>query len=298
MPSFVRHRSTSPSSYTYAPGIISSSSKSSGPSSVSSSTKAVGFPDGSPITSISRPLSETEAWTLYYFETHARTCPSCHDPHRVHRSHGRLCSSGHALAQDVALILYSKAEGIEAYAVGDNDALVRVEIPRSYVEIKSLLRAMERSLRKRQTPIISYDRNYYVAPRATHKRMTSTRQEPTSSSASSSSSPPRRTSSTSSHRPVSSYEPFEADLHIRQPARSNSSSSSTKRKSSKNHSHRRNSMGPVTEGLASLAVRSQSSDLSDDSLNNRSTKSSRRSSMSAPSSSSQYATDVRRPSWR
>lgn len=118
------------------------------------------------ISSYSRGPTANESWTLYNFEVHARSCPDCRNPYTVHRSHRRLCDTGHALAQSVATVVYSRDGGV-AYAVDGREAgrAVRMEIP-GYTEVKSLMRAMERSLRHRRTePIVSLDQNYYVAPR-------------------------------------------------------------------------------------------------------------------------------------
>lgn len=126
-------------------------------------SKSVAF---SPITSSSRPLSSSELWPLWYFETHARACDYCRDPYEVHRDGGRLCDQGHTYAQDVADSIYSRGNGSRIYAVGDADHLVQVEIPKGYSNVRSLLRAMERGLRhRRQTPIVSYDTSYYVPAR-------------------------------------------------------------------------------------------------------------------------------------
>lgn len=139
--------------------------------------KTVGFPP-TPVTSTSRPPTTTEHQTLYAFETHAASCPSCHDPYTVHRQHRRLCDTGHALAQCVAEYVYSKRDGHLIY--GTHEELVLVELPRGYDEVFSLLRAMERSLRHlRQAPIVtqskvvlpkpalrvSHDRTYLIASR-------------------------------------------------------------------------------------------------------------------------------------
>ena len=45
---------------------------------------------------------EQPSSTIVQFEIHARCCPRCHDSYEVHCFGGRLCDSGHGLAQDVA----------------------------------------------------------------------------------------------------------------------------------------------------------------------------------------------------
>lgn len=154
MPALFRHRTPSPDTI---------------PVYSSTPPKAVAFASGSsPVTSISRPLSNAERWTLYYFESHARLCSACVDPYVVHKSHRRLCSEGHRLAQDVAKIMYSTHRGRDVYdAVAStkrNVTAVRIELPRDYDEVRSLLKAMERSLRHRnQKPIVSFDKTYRVS---------------------------------------------------------------------------------------------------------------------------------------
>lgn len=151
MPSFTRHRSISPSDVIdLAPA---------------SPVKSVGF---APITSAPRTLTNDKLWRLYNFEAHARLCSECIDPYHVHKYHGRLCDQGHLLAQDVARIMYSKHRGRETFdaTVPSGHELVRVDLPTEYSEVRSLLKAMERSLRHRkQRPIVSFDRSYPVALR-------------------------------------------------------------------------------------------------------------------------------------
>ncbi|OCK77685.1 hypothetical protein K432DRAFT_407104 [Lepidopterella palustris CBS 459.81] len=128
--------------------------------------RVVGFlPE--PVTGICRPVNTSESWAAYNFETHARNCAYCHHPFEVHRSHEQLCDVGHRLAQDVARYIYNNSEG-EAYSTAKEDhKLVRVEIPVGYDEVRSLLKAIERSLRHRsRRPFVSMDRTYYVAARA------------------------------------------------------------------------------------------------------------------------------------
>lgn len=127
--------------------------------------RVVGFP-ASPVTGISRPVNDNETWVLYNFEAHARKCSYCHNPYEVYRSGAQLCEPGHELARDVAVFLYNKQDGNTYSAQEEEYQRVRVEIPIGYDEARSLLRAMERSLRHRsRQPLLSYDRTYYVAPR-------------------------------------------------------------------------------------------------------------------------------------
>lgn len=119
-----------------------------------------------PIEGVSRPLSTTEAWSLWHFETHARQCNDCYRPLDVAREGRRLCDTGHALAQDVAEHVYHKAGEIYSKKTDDHK-LVRVELPPNYDQTRELLQAIDRALRKnlRTTPIISYDTNYPVSRR-------------------------------------------------------------------------------------------------------------------------------------
>ncbi|KAI9726813.1 MAG: hypothetical protein M1828_000669 [Chrysothrix sp. TS-e1954] len=132
--------------------------------------KTVGFPSGTVVTGFSRPLSDAELWPLYNFEIHARSCDGCHDPYEVHKSGGRLCATGHAYAQEVAKVLFSNGDGSKLYSMRSDerhaDQPMRVELPKGYPNVHGLLRAVERGMRqRRQTPVISYDKNYYVASR-------------------------------------------------------------------------------------------------------------------------------------
>jgi hypothetical protein len=120
-----------------------------------------------PVEGVSRPVNASESWAAYHFETHARKCAYCHDAYEVHRNHEQLCEVGHRLAQEVARFIYNKSDGNTYSTVEEDSKPVRVEIPSGYVEVSSLLKAIERSLRSRsRRSFVSMDRNYYVAPRA------------------------------------------------------------------------------------------------------------------------------------
>lgn len=141
-----------------------------GPSSLSPATppspKAVRFASAEPVSGVSRPLNPTEAWSLYHFETHARQCQDCIDPYSVYLNGRRLCPTGHALAQDVAIHVCHR-EG-EVYSTKkDSHKYVRVEIPYGYDQVRGLLRSLDSGVRRseRTVPIISYDRTYPVSPR-------------------------------------------------------------------------------------------------------------------------------------
>lgn len=128
--------------------------------------RVVGF-HKDPVEGVSRPVNTSESWAAYHFETHARKCAYCHNPYEVHRNREQLCEAGHRLAQEVARFIYNKADGNTYSTVEEDSKPVRVELPAGYVEVSSLLKAIERSLRHRsRRSFVSMDRNYYVAPRA------------------------------------------------------------------------------------------------------------------------------------
>jgi hypothetical protein len=127
--------------------------------------RVVGFYED-PVDSFSRPVNTAESWAAYHFEMHARKCAYCHNPYEVHRNHEQLCEVGHSLAQQVARYIYQKSDGATYSTVEEDNKLVRVEIPAGYVQVCSLLKAIERSIRHRsRKPFVSMDRSYYVAPR-------------------------------------------------------------------------------------------------------------------------------------
>ena len=113
-----------------------------------------------------RPLTPTEAWSLWNFEAHASGCRSCYDPLRVHIRRERLCAEGHALALDVAEHVYHHAGEVYSNTKDDHKP-VRVEVHPDYKHVRSLLQAMDRALRStsRTVPVVSYDRSYPVSPR-------------------------------------------------------------------------------------------------------------------------------------
>lgn len=133
--------------------------------------RVVGF-HTDPVDGFSRPVNTEESWAAYHFEMHARKCAYCHKPYEVHRNHEQLCDVGHRLAQEVARYIYNKSDGNTYSTLEENNKLVRVEIPAGYVEVSSLLKAIERSLRHRsRRSFVSMDRSYYVAPRTSTSPM-------------------------------------------------------------------------------------------------------------------------------
>ncbi|KAF2130731.1 hypothetical protein P153DRAFT_336557 [Dothidotthia symphoricarpi CBS 119687] len=121
---------------------------------------------------ISRPLNNDESWVAYSFEMHAEECVYCKNPYKVHRRHSKLCDHGFSLARDVARLMYNTSDG-ETYSTIESESgkgkkeLVRIELPTALVEIRGLLKAVERSSRRRdRMPFVSTDKQYYVVSRA------------------------------------------------------------------------------------------------------------------------------------
>jgi hypothetical protein len=116
----------------------------------------------------SRPINNEEAWAAYNFEVHAQSCSYCRDPYEVHRAHEQLCTIGHNLARDVASLMFMQvSRDVNIYSTCQEPGkTVLLELPAAYMQVKSLLKAIERSLRHRsRTPFVSMDRTYYSATR-------------------------------------------------------------------------------------------------------------------------------------
>jgi hypothetical protein len=142
------------------PAVVSSKS-----SSGSRKERNVGFMQD-PVSAVSRPVSTEESWAAHHFETHAQKCAFCRNPYEVYRNHEQLCEIGHGFAQDVASLLYQRTDGKTYSTVEEDNKLVRIEVPGVYTQVRSLLKAIERSLRHRsRAPFLSLDRTYYVAAR-------------------------------------------------------------------------------------------------------------------------------------
>ena len=117
--------------------------------------RAVGFLKD-PVDAVRRPVNVGESWATYDFEVHAQNCVYCKDPYEVHRNHEALCQIGHRLAQDVAALLYNRADGITYSTSEEDHKLVQVEIPAGYPNTQGVLKAIERSLRHRsRIPFVS-----------------------------------------------------------------------------------------------------------------------------------------------
>jgi hypothetical protein len=122
-----------------------------------------------------RPLTNDEHWTLYYFENHAAKCRSCHDPLRVSRCSRRLCDNGHELAIDVIGLIFRGSDG-KIYSRQESHRAIRVEIPGDYVETVSLLKAIQRAVKKGKHFVKpkSHDKSYYVPDRRLPERFATT----------------------------------------------------------------------------------------------------------------------------
>jgi hypothetical protein len=133
------------------------------------------FPDGDAVTGIFRPLTNDEHWTLYYFESHAAKCKSCHEPLRVSKQGRKLCNAGHELAIDVVGLIFRANDG-KIYSRQESHRNIRVELPGDYVETVSLLKAIQRGIRKEDHFAMpkSHDKSYYVADRRIPERFATT----------------------------------------------------------------------------------------------------------------------------
>lgn len=127
------------------------------------------------VTGILRPPTRDEHWTLYYFESHAAQCIHCHEPLRVSKQGKRLCDTGHELAVDVANLIFCTDDG-KIHSRQDSHRDIRLELPVDYVETVSLLKAIQRGVRKGDQFIKpkSHDRSYFVPSRRTPERFATT----------------------------------------------------------------------------------------------------------------------------
>lgn len=136
----------------------------------------VGFADGY-VTSISRPVTNDEHWTLYYFEIHARNCKSCFDPLGVAKLERQFCSEGHELAVDVARLVFLRKD-VEVYSREKEDHKeVRVELPYDYSQCLGLLKAIQQALKKGER-FINPNPTPYHKVRVTPPELTETRSAP------------------------------------------------------------------------------------------------------------------------
>jgi hypothetical protein len=118
-----------------------------------------------PVTPVRDPRDD-EAYVLMRFERHAGHCSRCLDPLDAYREGRSLCERGHQYAIDVASYIFSRNG--KAYSVDERRVLVKLR--REWKAARRLLLAIEEGLRlhrrdQDQSPVISYDSTYPVAPR-------------------------------------------------------------------------------------------------------------------------------------
>jgi hypothetical protein len=112
--------------------------------------KQVRFAPRSAAEPVSRPLTRQEAWSLYYFETHARACHSCSN------MYGPLCDTGHNLSQDVQVLIHLQGGKPCSTQPDSEGKWVRVEILYGYNRSKAML-GIGRKRERNHAPIISYE---------------------------------------------------------------------------------------------------------------------------------------------
>ncbi|KAH0547921.1 hypothetical protein GP486_008338 [Trichoglossum hirsutum] len=100
---------------------------------------------------------------MHKFAAHSLGCAKCAHPWSVHINGDTLCDRGHQYAQKVALYVYNRAG--KAYSRDDGIAPTLIEIPIGCEVVRELLEAMERGLRIRKPPVVTYDRTYPIPPR-------------------------------------------------------------------------------------------------------------------------------------
>jgi len=118
-----------------------------------------------PVKGISQPLTHTERETLYWFEVHATSCSSCYLPYSVYKDDKALCHEGQRKAERITdmRIRQSRDGYIYRYnAPTFQDC--RIEVPIEWVNVRSLLKAMQRSGNT------FLDRSYPVTPRTSTRR--------------------------------------------------------------------------------------------------------------------------------
>ena len=114
----------------------------------------------------SRPARDDEAYVMKAWTRHTSHCGQCARPYELYKMGGTLCPKGQERARGVADYLFNK-EG-EVYSLVDQERRqsTRVEIPAGCDSVRDLLKALERgSIQQSRTPVESYDRTYFVAPR-------------------------------------------------------------------------------------------------------------------------------------
>ena len=89
---------------------------------------------------VSKPMTNTQHWKLYYFENHAVKCPQCNNPWRVYRQSGSLCREGLEKAYEVSELLFKiKSDGNIYCKDHQEHQYHRIEVPKSYENVYKLL---------------------------------------------------------------------------------------------------------------------------------------------------------------
>jgi hypothetical protein len=118
------------------------------------------------VTGVSRQLTNTEHWTLFYFEQHASQCPSCYNPEEVQKQNRQLCDQGRDLAVAVAGLLFRLRR--DGKVVARDEGLhqhVCIEMPAKYEHVSGLFRAIEASKNGILQRPRSLDARFPVRPR-------------------------------------------------------------------------------------------------------------------------------------
>lgn len=114
----------------------------------------------------SRPAHDDEAYVMKAWTRHTSNCGQCARPYELYKLGGTLCQKGQQRARDVANYLFNKEGDVYSLVDQERRQSTRVEIPAGCDSVRDLLKALERGfLQQSQTPLPSYDRTYFVAPR-------------------------------------------------------------------------------------------------------------------------------------
>lgn len=117
---------------------------------------------------VCRPAREDERYVMERFAKHASHCSYCSRPYETYLADGYLCERGHSYAKDVAQYVYLKAGVLFSEVEQTSDRIpVQVEIPAKFEVVRELLQALNAGMRK-QKPVISYDKTYYVPKRRSY----------------------------------------------------------------------------------------------------------------------------------
>ncbi|KAL0638792.1 hypothetical protein Q9L58_002218 [Maublancomyces gigas] len=102
-----------------------------------------------PVVQETDSLSARVTSSLRAFHVHARDCHHCADPYAVSLSPTKqLCDAGHALAQEIALNLYSKARTTP-------QGMIEVTFPEGWESVNGLIRAITHKLQGEPTNFIN-----------------------------------------------------------------------------------------------------------------------------------------------